>query len=494
MGKLVVADHRYDFRGGRNTAVSPDLLNPNELVDTTSARLTSTYGAISKRSGTQRMHQTAFPFAIQGLYQWDGPSGKQLVVIANGQLYYRNGFTYSTAFTAEGTTPFSTSQRSYFTPFRDSSSGAALVLFIASNGKLFKWTGTVLTEITGTTLPADRIVAYHTRVFYRNSNFKKHLYWSKVGDATSLTTGLPTDGGSAMVDVLSGEEIVALEVIGSSLLIVAEDSIMRFTGHSNDEIVIAQDTEGISSEVGAPGQLSIVRFENAAALFNERGPYAVTETYVQPLGEQVVPDFATMTQGSKAFFPVGYNRGTKELSFAFGTAGSANALTVMVYSTRLQCWYGPWVYTSAIHSFARYEDSNGNEKLIASHADGFVRDMSVGSLDDVLYDNSGGSNISMTVELPVIHFNSPGSVKSLRQVLLQAAIPSTSNISVKASVDGGAFTAGSFVDTTFDNVERSYRVDIPGVGRRIRLQITDTSAGSPTIYGVSTFAYDMNRA
>jgi len=29
MGKQTVLDSRYDFRGGRNTAIAPDLLNDN---------------------------------------------------------------------------------------------------------------------------------------------------------------------------------------------------------------------------------------------------------------------------------------------------------------------------------------------------------------------------------------------------------------------------------------------------------------------------------
>ena len=96
------------------------------------------------------------------------------------------------------------------------------------------------------------------------------------------------------MDVLSGEEIMALESIGSSLLIAAEDSIMRFTGQSSDDIAIAQDTEGISSEVGVVGPLAMKRFENVAALLSDRGPYAAFETHVQPIGEQVNPDFAAL--------------------------------------------------------------------------------------------------------------------------------------------------------------------------------------------------------
>src|SRR6266581_1047911 len=98
--KPQVIEQRFDFRGGRNTAISSDLLNPNELVDCTNARLSSVYGGFAKRTGSQRIHKTAFPAAIKSITQWDGPSGKQTVVISNGQLWYRNGFDFTSAFIA----------------------------------------------------------------------------------------------------------------------------------------------------------------------------------------------------------------------------------------------------------------------------------------------------------------------------------------------------------------------------------------------------------
>lgn len=493
MAKPTVIETRFDFRGGRNTAISPDLLNPNELVDATNARLSAVYGAVTKRTGTQRIHQTAFGSTIRGVWQWDGPSGKQVVVISGGHLWYRNGFNYATAFTDEGTNVFGTGVYAYFMPFRDSSSGAPLCLFIASDGKLFKWTGTVLTDVTATTTAADRLIAYHTRAFARNKNYKKNLFWGKVGDATDFATGAKTAGGSALVDVYNGEEIIALEVIGSSLVIAAEDSVMRFSGHATDDIVIAQDTEGISSEVGAVGGRALTRFENVAAMLSERGPYAVTETAVEPIGEQVGPDFATMNPAFQQFAQVGYNRGRKELMFAFCADGSGQATTVMVQSVRLQAWFGPWEYSSGITYFTRYEDVDGEESILAGHNDGYVRDLDVGFVDDVLYDGSGGTNITMTVELPTLHFGNPGKTKSLNRMKLQAQLPSGSNLRVQTGFDSEAMDNGSYVDPVLDGALRDYRVDLDGQGKRCRLVFEDASAQQVAINGFTLEAVDMSR-
>src|SRR5258708_10872241 len=98
MTKPQVVESRFDFRGGRNTAVSPDLLNPNELVDCTNARLSTTYGGFSKRTGSQRIHQTSLGAAINGVTQWDGPNGKQVVAISNGAINWRDGSNFTIPF------------------------------------------------------------------------------------------------------------------------------------------------------------------------------------------------------------------------------------------------------------------------------------------------------------------------------------------------------------------------------------------------------------
>src|SRR5688572_19370008 len=84
-------DLRNDFRGGRNSVVSGELLNPNELVDTTNARIDAKLGAFTKRSGTRRMNATAIgaPSQATGVIQWDSTGTKQIVAIgSDGKLYH----------------------------------------------------------------------------------------------------------------------------------------------------------------------------------------------------------------------------------------------------------------------------------------------------------------------------------------------------------------------------------------------------------------------
>lgn len=494
MSRQTLKESRSDFRGGRNTTVSPDLLSIDELVDATNARISTDYGGFQKRSGCRRMHPTVLPAAIRGLYQWDSPSGKQIVAISNGDLYHKLTDLGDFTLVSPGAPDkFSTTLPSFFAPFRAATSGAPLVLFIASAGKFYKWTGSALTRIDGVSgaPDTDRIIAYHTRLFARSASYKKNIFWSKVGDGESWTvTGLGSDGGSALVDVLNGEEIVALEVLGGSLALAAEDSIMRFTGHSSDDIIIAQDTEGISAEIGVLGSLALKRAENVAYGLAERGPHAISVLGAVPIGVKVELDFDAIDATVLSGTCIGYHRGRREVCYAVSRTGdTALNKSVFVFSTRLQSWTGPWTYPFGITTFARYEDTSGDEWLMSGSTDGYVRHMDTGALDDVTAAGTGGSNISMSVELAPIFFASgPGTVKALNMMWLQAELPTNSVLTVQTAFDSGGFVAAPAL-TNVPGVIESYLLNLQAQGKRLRVKFTDASPDIPVIHGFTLDAW-----
>ncbi|MCI0349113.1 MAG: hypothetical protein L0Z53_06770 [Acidobacteriales bacterium] len=679
--KPILRESRFDFRRGRNSSISADLLNDDELVDLTNGRLTEKYGAFTKRGGTQRVHPDSFSAPIRGVTQWDAPSGRQLVVISNGKLYWRNGTDFATAFqqatttsvarttanlsdggargwtdpdgtddgintltvainaasstvasgsrlvnrigdptvdanvnaaddlytlsfkvTADGTglsgtyaavtadvqvewavnggaftalaqvyrvsagigmlnastfaptvlvpggttrvdirlqltvycvgvgsgngvgkvqcfntvyktdnfaitwhtgsAPLSLTDPASFAPFRASSAGAPLVLYIASGGHMFSWDGaSTLTQLdpTNAAPTATALISYHTRMFAMSASpsapglLPKTIFWSKIGDATNFTaTGLKSDGGAAVTDFLTGQQLVALEVIGSSLLMGTSDSLMRFQGHSSDDIVIQQDTEGVSAEVGPIGLQTLKRFENAAAFLTVRGPYVATELSAVPIGEQVLPDFDALDAASLSNAVLQYHRGAKELLFAVPrTSDGTLNKTIYAYSTRLQAWYGPWVYAFGINCMSHFVEASGAENVVAGCSDGYVRLMDVGMLDDVLYNGTGGSPITMTVELPPLQFGQVGLTKALSGMSLQATLPSGSALKIKHAFDGTSFSEDSVLSG--GSGELNYRVDLTNQGKRARLQFVDASSVAPIVHGFVLHAWAMNR-
>lgn len=513
MPKPIITEPRFDFRGGRNTFNSPDLLNLNELLDCTNARISNIAGGFSKRLGTQRMHTTALPGPIKALTTWDAPSGKQIAAIAfNGTSTFRlytKPFDLTTNFTDRGDISFGNPsisgipvQNPSFATFRGASSGAPLVLYFAWLGWYVSWDGTTLTYLTGTNNApgATFIMPYHTRMFASDGNFRKNIFWSKVGDATFFTTGTKTDGGSAMVDMLSGEDLRALEVIGSSLLLIAPTSVMRFTGISSDDIVIQQDTEGISGDVGSYAMNMVERFENVAAVLNERGVYVVTESGLVPLSEKIKPDWDVLDKNNMtSFWNIIYDKLNKDLLCAVlpPEDGISAPKTIYAYNTRVQAWQGPWKFPFAINSFCTCEPAtlgssglSGPYTLIGGQ-DGFVRVMNIGNKDDVLSDGTGGTNISMTVTMPILR-NEQRTVKAPFTMHLQAQLPLGSNLSVDTSFDNDSYKLNP-VQPTGSNVA-DYEVDLlEDQGFRGLLRFTDTSDQNVTIHGFTLYAHDMQR-
>jgi hypothetical protein len=454
----------------------------------------TSYGALAKRSGSRKMSQElAAGKSVRGVIQWDDPisGGKQIVAICDGDLWYKNAQDFTTTFTQVNPTPaISDAGPVDFAVFRDTSASAALVLYFCdAGGQYWKWTGAVLSDIDSDVSPLVpqglMLRSYHTRVFCVDQRYRKHLWWSKVGTGADYDTGAATDGGSAIVDTLSGETLQAMETLGSSLLLATDDSISRFTGYSNEDIRLDQDGEGVSDTIGTVSRLGFRKAEDFVACVSDRGVYAVSESQARAISMKIEPSIDSESANFGAAV-VGYHRGRRELWVSFDDA-------VYVYSTRLQAWVGPWSYSFGITDMARYEDSTGAEWLMAGCDDGFVRHMDTGSKDNVAAAGTGGDAITMTIEFPPIFFESgPVTRKQLDRLMLQADIPASAALVVKHGFDNEALTSETALTGT-GGVIQTKRVDLNNQGTRLKMQLVDASVEIPIIYGFVLHGYDMLR-
>lgn len=500
-----ITEAHYDFKGGRNTTTSPDQLQPTELIDCTNARVDSVWGGFSKRLGSRRMHSSALPGEVKGLTVWDSPSGKQIAAIAaTGGVHhlYTKPFDLTTAFTDQGSIEFAVAAVSpagqnhlpTFAQFRAATSGAPLVLYMAYKGWYNKWDGTTLTRLTGTTNApvGDLIQPYHTRMFARDANYPKHLFWSRIGDASYWTTGNKADGGSAMLDTLTGEEITGMTVIGSSLLITTPSSTIRFTGISSDDIVIQQDTEGISSDVGAYSTRGLIPVENIAAMISERGLYAVNESGLVPLGDKIKTDWELLDKSKlDTKFQLAYDQTGRQILVI-----TPNGV-VYAYSTRLQIWQGPYTYPFEISSAATCTVTTFTGQpspgpfVIVGGIDGFVRLLEIGQKDDVLSNGSGGSNITMNVIKPIFR-SDDRTQRSVKHLKLQAQLSAGGNLNIGISFDGEAYDPNYVYSKSSSLVD--YKVDLgTGYGYRGLIQFTDSSDQPVRIDGFTLYGWDMLR-
>jgi hypothetical protein len=494
--KQQLVERRFDFRAGLNEKVQRNLLNRNELVLSENVRLEDRQGSVQARTGSRRLHETALPGPVVGVTQWDAPGGKQLVAIADGDLFHKT--TQYGDFTSVSPSPAIGSIPTSFATHRANAVNAPLRLYLADGNRVWRWTGSALTGISGTSnvpVNVDLIRTYNVRSFWRRADHEQSIYWGVLGDPEDGTTGLGDLGGAAMVDVLRGEGITAIEVIGSSLLIATPKSVVRFSGYSASDIQIAQDTQGISSEVGCVGPLALLRAEEIAIMFSERDVYVLNEAELKAIGTKVKPIFQRMQRDQMGSVCLGYHPLRREVWVAYAAEGDTGQQSVMVYSSELDAWSGPFHYPFAINCFSLYEDADGDEYLVAGCSDGFVRDMDIGHLDDVLADGSGGQDFTSVLEFPPAVFESgPHMLKTLQRLNLQHKVPEGGRVRIGISVDEEAheWRWKTLLGRGHGDLEDT-RIDFYAQGKRVHLRLELDGPVRKEILGFTLQAFDMQR-
>jgi len=373
MPKRIVQETRFDWSGGLNTTKNPDGLGTNELLEAINVRLIQ--GKMQKRSGCKRMHPTSINTAdpILGVFQWDAPAGKEVVAVTATKFSHKTsafGDFTEKALNVTATGPIT------FQAFRDTSSAAALILYFSTGtGEMFKWDGTTLTNITGVNgAPQTTLLkAYHTRIFAVDERFLKNLFWSDIGTGATWDGTPPSGGGQNAIDTLTGEGIIALEVVSRSIAVATEESITRFTGYSGEDILIQQDTEGISAMHGPISTNCFRRFEEFIGCLTDRGMYAISEARAEHISRKIQAEFDNTNRNSSAKYSIIYHRGRRELWVAVRHDDDTGVNSIFVYSLEDATWTGPWLYTfAAIQDMARYEDANEDEFVMAGFDDGGV--------------------------------------------------------------------------------------------------------------------------
>lgn len=468
-------DARWDFIAGVNRTYSEDALDARELRQAQNCRLT-TYGGVSKRGGTQRIHSDDLGTNILGICQWDNPSqSAELVAIegSSGDLFYKT--LAATTWTTVASS-LSSSNRVSFAPYK--TSGTNRLYF--ADGALRKWTATTLTtSITGAP-SALYLSVYKERMFA--SDGTQVIYWSAVNDPE---TWAAPDGGQANVETYDSEPIVGHVVVGGSLLIFKEDSIARFTGTTSDTIDIDKGTEGVSSSVGCIAAGTIVRAEDFAFFLSDRGPYIATEAGVMPIGQKIESELAEWDHANWSKARAVFNKDAREILLIVPDA-AVNDIA-WCYNIRTQSWTGPHDYGFNIISACPFERADGTEGILFGGDDGYVRDgdnSDNGAKDDVLSNDTGGTNVSMVVEFPPFLMGSPGTVKILQDTqYLHADLGASGSITASGTGEERA-SASTLAIATAGTGTKAYKFHLAWRGRRPKLTLTEATSNVVTITGL----------
>lgn len=427
-GRQRAQDLQASFRGGLNTTADESQVAPDEVREAQNARLTE-YGGITKRLGTQRVHETSLAVVdivagIKGGFTWRKTTPPTHFAMCEGHLFSAPHGAYPFAWSDLGSGFDSTALVS-FASFRDAS---ADTLYIADGGQLCKYKGGIVSLNLGGTPNISRLAVHNLRLFAcGDASAPETIYYSGLSNGDTLGQAA-SGGGSAIVRTFAHEPLTGLLPVGQSLLLFHERGISRFTGWSQDDFNISEGTRGVTQDVGTIAPNSIVGVENVGFFMSDRGGYAVTESGVQAISAKIEATLSQVPASDLAKVSGVHNRAFREVWFFIPNLG------VMVYNYRLQSWSGPLVgvYLNQTPCLFWESGAGATPQMLFGGADAFVRqaDVSGSVQDDVLSDGTSGVPYTMSVRCHRMFFGDPTAEKSLRYIYLTANLRGSTGTSI----------------------------------------------------------------
>jgi hypothetical protein len=248
--------------------------------------------------------------------------------------------------------------------------------------------------------------------------------------------------------------------------------------------------DGVSPEIGLVGGYPIT-IEDVAMFVSDRGPYLASDRSVKDIGHKVRPvfDFADRTSWEQATLV--HNRRRKEAWVFVPSTGSGTApgplMEAWVYNYEMQSWWGPWSFSFNVSAACRYERSTGQESVLLGGYDGYVRDGdvdAVGGKDDVLYDGTGGTDITIQIVYAPVFFGSPERMKLAGPTwFIDADLKGTGELTLGTQNETGQ--SWSMQIPTMGTGPYSYRARPAFRGKCITVTITESSSSLIEVHSLS---------
>ena len=433
-----------DFAAGQVEKLNDNIL-PDNAAHESRNFISSRFGGLSKRKGTENLSETPLPSFIQGLHPYYLPSAQTRYLIAMSQGYgYLWDGTEFTALTYAGLESL-VGESSYpligTALWGESMFGQGMGVFplnpseatlfedavnyvISMNGidAPWKWDGAVITALANAPSKGRYPVLHKEKLFCVDADESSQLVWSESFDPEDWPALNYWD-----VRKGDGDEITCLLKFVDDLLVFKNRSLHALKGTSLDDFSMHE----ISAYVGCAGPRAAVVHDLKVYFVSEYGFYASNGMNILNVSEMIIPD--TWSMINKTYLHKAAVTTWNDLiwiSIPYDES-SVNSL-VLVYDPKQQSF---WPMTgNAASCYAYYNDGSGEGvKLYAGNPSrGYV------AIQDTGYEDNG-STIDAYWKGKYFDMGTPEIEKKARKVFVQDSPDTSETVDVSVSLDYGAY-------------------------------------------------------
>lgn len=477
-----------DFAAGQVEKLNDNIL-PDNAAHECRNFISSRFGGLSKRKGTDSLNDSALPAYIQGLHPYYYPATKTryLIAMSQGYGYLWNGseftsLSYSGAESAVGETSFPLIGTALWgeTMF-DHPMGTfpvnptSVTLFedsvnyvISMNGidAPWKWDGSIITDLANAPSKGRYPVLHKEKLFCVDTDEPSTLVWSESFDPEDWPAVNYWD-----VSKGDGDEITCLLKFVDDLLVFKNRSIHALKGTSLDDFSMHE----ISAYVGCVGPRAAVVHDLKVYFVSEYGLYASNGMNVLNISEMVIPD--TWNDINKTYIEKAAVTAWGDLiwvSIPYDNS-SVNNL-VLVYDPKQQSF---WPMTGiGVSCYAYYNDGSGEGVQLygGDPSLGYVVVQDTGHEDNGVAIDAYWKGKYFDMGLPEIE-------KKARKVYVQDSPDTSEIVDVSVSLDYGAYNNITFNRT--DGYTREYITSNDNNRwRYISPMVSHSSTGACEIRGI----------
>lgn len=506
MTRQIVTDAQPRMDGGLNSISDDSVLAENQVRTSLNGRLTD-FGAITKRGGSRRVSAALGGSPVRNGYTWRLLGGTpQILAISGGTLYTTNWGTFPWTWTAQ-TGTLDANATPTLAKFRD---GGSDVVYIADGGQLNKWNGTTLTTNIAGTVGAKRITVHNQRLWSCGCGVAPDsIFYSSLNNGDTLGNA-SAGGGEIIVRTFGDQNVVALDSVGTSLIIYHRKGVSRLTGFGQDDIFVAP--AGITADTGLIAPYSPVVADGIGYFVSERGLYAVTESAAAPVSTPASPDpllpiIRALSTSDFDNIRTEVNRATRELWITIPGFGC------FVYHTILRSWSGPWdtgwVDPQTVSMWESIDD-NGLPVVLRADSDGFVLlcDAPGINVDNAAADGTGGSAFRFSVQFRRMYFGDQALAKAFRFGYLTAQLrgSTTARVTWQSQEAYGTYDLAASPGSVWGSAgatwgtgtwggsgSQSYRVPMGGSGYFADVTFDEDGTGLPILSSMQLQAFALGR-